>query len=358
MKADRLEKVLKNMHELALDRLIVSSPTSIYYLTGKMIHPGERLVALNIGKSGDVSLIANRLFAVGSVDGAKLIEYDDTDNCEQILSDTIKGGKLGVDKDWPCRFALPLIGMRTDLQVSVGSAAVDKARMLKTPEEIIFMRESSRLNDKAINQAISALRDGVKESEIAKVYTSAASSLGAGGGSFDSLICFGANCAEPHHDTDDTVIREGDSVILDVGAKKDGYCSDMTRTVFFKTATEEQKFVYSLVEEANAAGRAAVKPGVKLKDVDRAARSVIESAGYGDFFIHRTGHGIGLEVHEYPDVSSVSETVCEPGMVFSVEPGVYLKGRFGVRVEDLVCVTEDGCETFNQYTKEMRIIGC
>ena len=356
MNAERLEKVIANMHAMSLDQLIVSSPTGIYYLTGKMIHPGERLVALNINKKGDVSLIANRLFAVGSMDGAKLIEYDDTDDCIGVLSETVESGALGVDKDWPCRFALPLMERRGDIRFSIGSAAVDKARMLKTREEIVLMRESSRLNDKAIDRAISAIRDGVKESEIAKVYTSEATRLGAGGGSFDSLICFGANCAEPHHDTDDTVIANGDSVILDVGAKKDGYCSDMTRTVFFKTATEEQKFVYNLVEQANRAGRAAVKPGVKLKDVDRAARSVIEKAGYGEYFIHRTGHGIGLEVHEFPDVSSVSETVCEPGMVFSVEPGVYLKGRFGVRVEDLVCVTEDGCETFNQYTKEMRIV--
>ncbi|MBQ5771205.1 MAG: M24 family metallopeptidase, partial [Clostridia bacterium] len=120
----------------------------------------------------------------------------------------------------------------------------------------------------------------------------------------------------------------------------------------------EQKKVYEIVERANAAGRAKVRPGVKLEDVDRAARKVIEDAGYGKYFIHRTGHGIGLEVHEFPDVSAVSEAVCEPGMVFSVEPGIYLPGSFGVCVEDLVAVTEDGCETLNEYTKEMRVIGC
>ena len=358
MKTDRLLKVKRNMRDMGLKQLLISAPNSIFYLTGKFIHPGERMVVLSVKENGDCTLFANRLFAVGSVDGVKLVEYDDTDDCIGVLSEDVVSGNVGFDKEWACRFALPLMERRSDIKPLIGSPAVDRARMLKTREEIDLMRLSSRLNDKAIDKAISALSDGVKESEIANVYMNEAKALGAGGGSFDSLICFGANCAEPHHATDDTVIKSGDSVILDVGASLNAYCSDMTRTVFFKSATEEQKKVYEIVERANAAGRAAVRPGVKLKDVDRAARRVIEDAGYGKYFIHRTGHGIGLEVHEFPDVSAVSEAVCEPGMVFSVEPGIYLPGRFGVRVEDLVAVTEDGCETLNEYTKEMRVIGC
>lgn len=358
MKADRLLKVKRNMRDMGLKQLLISAPNSIFYLTGKFIYPGERMVVLSVKENGDCTLFANRLFAVGSVDGAKLVEYDDTDDCIGVLSEDVVSGNVGFDKEWACRFALALMERRSDIKPLIGSPAVDRARMLKTREEIDLMRLSSRLNDKAIDKAISALSDGVKESEIANVYMNEAKALGAGGGSFDSLICFGANCAEPHHATDDTVIKSGDSVILDVGASLNAYCSDMTRTVFFKSATEEQKKVYEIVERANAAGRAAVRPGVKLKNVDSAARRVIEDAGYGKYFIHRTGHGIGLEVHEFPDVSAVSEAVCEPGMVFSVEPGIYLPGRFGVRVEDLVAVTEDGCETLNEYTKEMRVIGC
>lgn len=132
--------------------------------------------------------------------------------------------------------------------------------------------------------------------------------------------------------------------------------SDMTRTVFFSQASDEQKRVYDLVCTANQAARKAVRPGVPLSEVDRAARSVIEQAGYGAQFIHRTGHGIGLSVHEPPDVSAVNPLVCQPGMVFSIEPGVYLPGRFGVRVEDLVAVTEDGCETLNALDRTLRIL--
>ena len=130
----------------------------------------------------------------------------------------------------------------------------------------------------------------------------------------------------------------------------------MTRTVFFGEPTDEMKKVYQIVEQANAAGRAAVRPGVPMKEFDRAARKVIEDAGYGEYFIHRTGHGIGLETHEHPDNSATSEIIAKPGMIFSVEPGIYLPGRFGVRVEDLIAVTETGGETLNHLTKELRVI--
>ena len=130
----------------------------------------------------------------------------------------------------------------------------------------------------------------------------------------------------------------------------------MTRTVFYKSVSEEQKKVYEIVKAANEAGRAAVRPGVPMCEFDRAARKVIEDAGYGPYFIHRTGHGIGIEVHEHPDNSSACQVIAKPGMCFSVEPGVYLPGKFGVRIEDLVVVTENGCETLNHFTHDLIVI--
>ena len=156
---------------------------------------------------------------------------------------------------------------------------------------------------------------------------------------------------------DGTRLKPGDSVIIDVGALHKRYASDMTRTVFWKTASDEQKKVHELVTRANAAGRAAVRPGVPMCEFDKAARSVIEEAGYGEYFIHRTGHGIGLDVHEPPDNSATNQTIAQPGMTFSVEPGVYLPGKFGVRVEDLVAVTETGCETLNALNHDLHVLG-
>ena len=142
-------------------------------------------------------------------------------------------------------------------------------------------------------------------------------------------------------------------MILDLGLNLDGAMSDMTRTVVLGKATDEMKRVYDLVKKANEAGRRAVRPGVPMCEIDRAARRVIEEGGYGPYFIHRTGHGIGLEVHEIPDVSATNQTVAQPGMIFSIEPGIYLPGRFGVRIEDLMLVTEDGGECLNALPRDL-----
>lgn len=358
MKWDRLEGVLAGMREMGLKQLLVTAPTSVLYLTGVRVSPGERMLALLLSDDGRCRLFANRLFALKPIDGCEQIEYSDTDDCVGELSARLAPGTLGVDKDWPCRFLLPLMERRRDLAISLGSPAVDGARMRKTQEELCLMRRSSRLNDEVIGCAIDGVRASVTEKDVAERYAAEAAARGASGESFPSLICFGTNCAEPHHETDRTRLKVGDSVILDVGLVLDDYCSDMTRTVFFGAPTDEQKRVYDLVLRANEAGRRAVRPGVPLREIDRTARRVIEDAGYGAYFIHRTGHGIGLDVHEFPDVSASSEAVCAPGMVFSVEPGIYLPGRFGVRIEDLVAVTEDGSETLNAKSHEMRVIEC
>ena len=145
---------------------------------------------------------------------------------------------------------------------------------------------------------------------------------------FDPLICFGENGAFPHHETGDSKLKPGDSVIIDTGHRWGMYCSDMTRTVFFRSCTDEQRNVYDIVNKANRAGESIARPGIALRDVDAAARNVIIAAGYGEFFTHRTGHGIGIDVHEPPDVAATNSQLAEVGMVFSVEPGIYLPGKF------------------------------
>ena len=170
------------------------------------------------------------------------------------------------------------------------------------------------------------------------------------------LVCFGPNGADPHHAPNGTVLRDGDSVVLDIFIPIRRYWCDMTRTVFFRSVSDEGRRVYETVKAANLAAEAVIRPGVPMKDIDRAARKLIEDAGYGPFFTHRLGHGCGLDCHEPPDTSASSPAVAEPGMVFSVEPGIYLPGKLGVRIEDLVLVTEDGCEVLNHASKELRVV--
>ena len=353
---DRIAKVLSNMEKAGLDQILVSAPASIKYLTGLGVGPGERLCALLLNSNGQVTLHGNRLFVLEKGADFDLVEHDDTDDCIAVLEKDIKAGRLGVDKVWPSGFAVRLMDMRPDVKLALGSAPVDDARMLKTADEIEKMRLSSLANARATEKALMGMTLGEKETDAAARYLSCAKEQGASGCSFPALICFGPGAAEPHHDTAEVELKKGDAVIMDVGLLLNGYCSDMTRTCFMGGMTDEQKKVYDLVRAANEAGRAAAKPGVPLCEIDKAARDVIAKAGYGDYFLHRTGHGIGLEVHEPPDVSATSRQIAMPGMVFSVEPGIYLKGKFGVRIEDLVAITEDGAITLNQMHREPMIL--
>jgi len=354
MNKSRIARVIENMQAQGLSQILVSATPSIYYLTGRWISPGERMLALYLNDNGDVKLYANRLFAQAPEQGMELIEFDDTDDPIALLAGGIRSGEIGIDKVWPSQFTIRLMGAGSFRPV-LGSQPVDDARMCKDAEEIALMRESSRRNDVAISRTMEAIHEGMTELELQDIYQKNAKELG-NGANFTPITCFGPNCAEPHHDNDETRLKVGDSVILDVGLMYNRYCSDMTRTVFFGSASDEQKKVYELCKAANEAGRAAIRPGMPMCEFDRAARKVIEDGGYGEYFIHRTGHGIGLEVHEHPDNSATSQIIARPGMCFSVEPGIYLPGKFGVRVEDLVCVTEDGCETLNQLDRDFKIL--
>ena len=357
MKQNRMARVLEGMAQMGLDQLLVPSTDSVYYLTGLWIDPGERLMALCLNQQGDATLYVNRMFAANAVEGMRLIEFDDGDDSLKILAGGLNAGTLGVDKFWPSQFSIGLNKLRRDITLEVGSKPVDDARMCKDAQELDALRRSSRINDAAVGALRTSLVAGDTELGVGRRFVEIGTGLGAQGSSFRPLVCFGANAAGPHHNPGNAVIAPGDAVILDLGLNVDHAMSDMTRTVFFGSATDEQKKVYDVVLRANAAGKAAVRPGIALRDIDRAARSVIEEAGYGAYFLHRTGHGIGLAVHEPPDVSTSSEAVAQPGMVFSIEPGIYLSGRFGVRIEDLVAVTEDGCEVLNHLDREPLIIG-
>lgn len=353
---ERMKRVLGNMERAGLEQVLISAPASLKYLTGVHVAPGERLCALVLNSSGESTLYANRLFAMEPGADYRLVEFDDTDDCISVLQGGIKSGKLGVDKVWPSGFAVRLMDARPDVRLALGSAPVDDARMCKSAEEIEKMRQSSLANDRATEKALSGMTIEETELDACARYAECATQEGASGCSFEPLVCFGAGAAEPHHASNSTRLQKGDAVIMDVGLLLDEYCSDMTRTCFMGAMTDEQKKVYDIVRAANEAGRAAAKPGVPLCEIDRAARDVIAKAGYGEFFLHRTGHGIGLEVHEPPDVSATSKQIALPGMVFSVEPGIYLKGKFGVRIEDLVAITEDGAITLNRMHREPMVI--
>lgn len=352
----RVQRVLDNMAEQGLTQMVISDPASVFYLTGRFIEPGERLLALYLNKDGNHKIMINRLFTVPEDLGVEKVWFSDTDDSIELLAKLVdRKSALGVDKNMPARFLLPLME-RTDIECVLASSCVDKARACKDDVEKDKMREASRINDLAMAEFAKNVRPGMTERELAAKMEEIYRSLGADGFSFSPLVAFGANAADGHHEPDDTALCEGDCVLIDVGCKKDGYCADMTRTFFFGSVCERHREIYEIVRRANEAAEAIIRPGVKFREIDKAGRDIIEKAGFGKEFTHRIGHSIGIEVHEAGDVSSANGDTVLPGMTFSVEPGIYLEGDVGVRIEDLVLVTETGCEILNRYKKELTVL--
>ena len=357
MYEQRTATVMQNLKERGLSQMIVCDPRSIEYLTGAYVEPGERFLALVLTQGHTPTLFLNRLFTAPDGLPCDVYSFDDVDNPLPAAAKLLDADKaLGCDKNLPARFLVPLMEMGAASDFVLGSIAVDDARAVKSADEQALMAQASATNDKAMAQFKELVHEGATELEIAEKLEGIYRSLGASGHSFDPIVSFGANAADPHHMPDGTVLKAGDVVLFDVGCRQDEYCSDMTRTFFWGEPTDKQREVYELVRRANEAGRAAVRPGARFCDIDKAARDVIDAAGYGEYFTHRLGHQIGLDVHEPGDVSSVHDEKVKAGMCFSIEPGIYLPGEFGVRIEDLVCVTEDGCHVMNSYPRELTVL--
>ena len=353
----RLEKVLQSMEESGFDALIVSDSRSIKYLCGVENEPFERLYALYADKNGTKKLFVNRLFTVCPSDFTE-IWYSDTDDTATLIAENIlKTGKIGVDKNWNAKFLLPLMSKLPNVSFILDTGCVDSVRGIKDSEEIELMKEASRLNDICIQKAFDFVHDGITEIELADFVEKTFKALGADALSFETIASFGANAADPHHSPDNTVIREGDCILLDMGCRKNGYCSDMTRTRFFKTAPKEYAQIYEIVRLAQQTASDMVKPGVPLCQIDAAARDIITKAGYGEFFTHRLGHFCGQTDHEAGDVSAANKTEAKAGMIFSIEPGIYIPNKFGVRIEDLVLVTPTGYESLNKVDKHCSLVG-
>ncbi len=351
-----MERVLREMAKLGLGQSIVSDPVSIYYLTGTMIHPGERMLALLLRQDGGHKLFINNLFPAPQGE-IPVVRFSDSDDSAAVVAAYVDRDKpLGIDKNWPARFLLGLMEQGAAASYVNASVCVDLVRAVKDEEEQEKMRLSSQINDACMADFAKSLHFGMTETEMEQVCRGIYAAHGCEGVSFVPIVGFGANAADPHHGNDGTVLRPGMTVLLDVGGIKDGYCSDMTRTFFTTEPTEKQRAVYELVRKANEAAETLIRPGVRLREIDAAARDLITAAGYGKEFNHRLGHFIGMEVHEYGDVSSGFDWPVQPGMIFSIEPGIYLPGEFGVRIEDLVLVTEEGCEVLNRYPKELTVL--
>lgn len=237
-----------------------------------------------------------------------------------------------------------------------GSKIFEELRIIKDEEEIQCMAKAADIADKTFNEIIKFIKPGIYERDIANKIKELLIEFGGDELSFDPIVASGPNSSKPHYSGDNRMIEKKDLIILDYGCRYKGYCSDISRTVFVGEPTKEQRKVYDIALKANREAEKAVKEGIKAEDIDAIARQVIESNGYGEYILSRTGHGIGVAVHEAPYIKEGNKQILKTGMAFSIEPGIYIAGKFGMRVEDIVIVGGNSANILNKAPKEMTII--
>jgi Xaa-Pro aminopeptidase len=291
--------------------------------------------------------------------GASAVEISDwTDGADPYAATAPlldPNGRYAIsDSAW----AMHVLGLQQALPASgyvSMTAALPMLRAIKDADEIERLADAGAAADATLEEIVKVRFAGRTENEVAADLAALLRKHGHSQVDF-TVVGSGPNGANPHHEASDRTIQDGDMVVMDFGGLKEGYGSDTTRTVHVGEPTDEEREVFEVVRAAQQAGYEAVRPGVTCQDIDRAARKVISDAGYGEYFIHRVGHGIGITTHEPPYMVEGEEHLLQPGMCFSIEPGIYLPGRFGVRIEDIVVVTEDGGRRLNNTNREMRIV--
>ncbi|TXJ86461.1 aminopeptidase P family protein [Streptomyces lavendulae] len=355
----RMERAARAAADAGLAGLLVAPGPDMVWLTGYTpTAVTERLTLLVLAPGQDPVLVVPTLEAPDaehSVAGEALTLRDWTDGKDPyaVTAELLDGrGRYGIsDNTW----GLHVLGLQRTLPDSSYAALTDALPMLravKDPAEVELLAAAGAAADAAFEEIRKVTFAGRRESDLGRDLAALLRRFGHSQVDF-TIVGSGPNGANPHHEVGDRVIRRGDMVVLDFGGLKDGYGSDTTRTVHVGEPTEEERRVHDIVREAQEAGCQAVRPGVACQEVDRAARRVITDAGYGEYFIHRTGHGIGVTTHEPPYMIEGEELPLVPGMCFSVEPGIYLPGRFGVRIEDIVTVAEDGGRRLNNTGREL-----
>ena len=359
--ADRLRRLQAQMAVSGVDLVAIGPTANMRYLLGFMPLALKRLCVLLVSCKA-TRLIAAQLNAVEleARTGMEAIPWTDGDGPYPTVVKELKalglppGGVLAAD-DTMYAEALLLLQEAVKPRKSVAAGLlVDTLRICKTETEIEALARSAAQADRALKVGADACRPGVTEREVANKIATYFLQDGAEAVDF-TIVASGPNGAFPHHHPGDRCLQTGDTVVIDIGATLNSYKSDVSRMVHLGEPPAEVYAIYQAVLKANQCAHEAAIAGVHARAVDHAARNSLERAGYASYFIHRTGHGLGLEIHEPPWITAVSDTLLEPGMVFSIEPGVYLPGKFGIRIEDIVVVTKDKCRCLTGLDHELII---
>jgi len=347
--------------------VIISPGADLQYFAGHSVGSHERLTALVVPAAASPFVVVPALERLGWAGspveqlGIPFVTWSDGEEPYQVIGGLLSAGAavLAVDDHMPVVHALGLAAALPGSELRLAGGLIAELRMRKDPSEIAALAKIGAAIDRVHSRIGEWLRAGRSEADVAADIGAAMIAEGHASAAF-VIVGSGRNGASPHHEASRKNIEVGDAVVVDIGGPDAaGYYSDCTRTYLVAGPVQDSDFqnVYEIVRRAQQAGIDAVRPGVSAESIDQAARAVIEAAGYGDYFITRTGHGIGLEVHEHPYVVTGNKSLLEEGMAFSIEPGIYLPGRFGVRIEDIVVVGTDGALLMNNTAKTLTVIG-
>ncbi len=344
-------------HEV--DAMLLTAGADLPYFSGYTAMPLERITAFVVGREGDPTLFVPALEAPRVEPGDfEIASWGETDDPIGLVAKRLGSpSTVAVGETMWSSFLLDFQSRMPAVEWSVASDLTRELRMRKEPAEVDRLRGAAEATDRVLARIPSEVKFvGRTQTDVAADFARMTVDEGHDRSWF-TIIASGPDSASPHHETGSRKIEQGDMVVCDFGGTIDGYHSDVTRTFVVGPPTPKQQEVHDLVVAANAAGRAAVAPGVPCQEVDRATRRVIEDGGYGRYFIHRTGHGIGLEGHEHPYIVEGNDLGLESGMTFSVEPGIYIPGEFGVRVEDIVACGPEGVDDLNRAERALIEIG-
>jgi Xaa-Pro aminopeptidase len=344
------------MRERGVDTLLVGPSADLRYLVGYHALPLERLTLLVVPAEGEATLVAPALEAPrarssGATDHAELATWEETDDPIALVRDLLRAAGVGEDATYAVQdrlwtsFTLRLQDALPARAWLPGSSVLRDLRIAKTPDEVAALKRVGAAIDRVHQQVPALLRPGRTEHEVGRDI--AERILDEHDEVNFVIVASGPNGASPHHETGSRVLEPGDAVVVDIGGTREGYCSDMTRNYTLGPADPAYRELHDVLEASQVAATEVVRPGIEAHEVDRVARRIITEAGWGPQFLHRTGHGIGVEEHEEPWIVEGNDEPLVPGMAFSVEPGIYVADRWGARIEDIVVVTEDGADRCN-----------
>ena len=356
LKTERIEGLRRYMAQEGLTQVLMGNPININYFADFGAFTSDRATFLYVSRDR-AAVLCSDVIGYTTLGGMDVVYHTDGDNvCAEVAKVTDHAAPLGFDGGYPAKWLLPLRQFGAASDYVLADRAINLQRAHKDEEERRLLREASQMNDRVMKRVRGVFHDGITEIEAARTISQMFVEEGADMPGW-CIVAFAEGSADVHHHPGQARLKPGDTILIDMGSPRKGYHSDMTRTFFWKSVSDYQREIYELVKNANLAGEAAVQPGARCCDVDAAARDMIAAAGYGPNFTHRLGHYIGLELHDPGDIIGGNTDPVEEGMAFSCEPGVYLPGKFGVRVEDLVIVKADGtAEVLNHDNKELEVL--